>query len=249
MNDKLEFVSENDSLRLLYNFYGENAPINITIQNKLNVPVYIDWQRSALVVNEKAISYIPAEMLIQGDFYSNSYTAGNRSSSVGQAEGSISAIARMPQKMDFIPPQSYITKSPMGVTNKLIENVPDTAYHRVNYTMIDGYSKAVKMATFTEATSPLRFRSYLTLMVGDSTTKPVAVEHTFYVSELITTTNDPQTMWMTSAYRGNQFFVREPTGYGRTMYGFGVIMGNAVYAATVESMYQVGSNIGNKVVR
>jgi hypothetical protein len=248
-NDKLEFVAENDSLRLVYNFYGQNAPINITIQNKLQVPVYVDWQRSALVVNDHAISYVPNEMKIQGAFYSESYNSNYRGSSFGMTSGSIDATASLPRTFNIIPPQTYITNTPMGVTNKLIENVPDTAYHRVNYTMIDGYSVPVKMATFTEATSPLRFKSYITLMVGDSTSKPVAIEHTFYVSELITTSHDPESMWLTSAYRGNQFYLKEQTGYGKTMYGFGVIMGNAVYAATVESMYQVGNNIGNNIKR
>ena len=242
MNDKLEFVSENDSLRIVYNFNGQNAPINITIQNKLHVPVYIDWQRSALVVNDKAISYMPAEMNIQGGFYTHSYNYGNRGSNYAVTSGHINATASIPPTMDFIPPQSFIAKSPLGVTNKLIENVPDTAYHKVNYTMIDGYSVPVKVATFNEASSPLRFRSYLTFMVGDSTTKPVAVEHTFFVSELITTTHDPQSIWLTSAYRGNQFYVREQTGYGKTMTGFGVILGSAVVVATAESISQLGNN-------
>jgi hypothetical protein len=157
--------------------------------------------------------------------------------------GVINATASLPATVDFIPPQAIVSKSPMGVTNRMIGNVPDTAYHRVNFTMIDGYSVPVKVATFTEAASPLRFRSYLTLMVGDSTTKPLAVEHTFYVSELITTTHGPEDIWLNSAYRGNQFYIKEPTGYGKAMCGFGVIMGNAVYVATVESMYQVGSNL------
>ncbi|WP_216823406.1 hypothetical protein [Niastella vici] len=241
MNDRLEFVSENDSLRIVYNFNGQNAPININIQNKLHVPVYIDWQRSALVVNDKAISYMPAEMTIQGGFYGHSYNYGNRGSSFGSTAGSIHATASLPPTMDFIPPQSFIAKNPMGVTNKLIENVPDTAFHKINYAMVDGYSVPVKVATFSEASSPLRFRSYLTLMIGDSTTKPVAIEHSFYVSELLTTTHDPQSIWLTSAYRGNQFYVREPTGYGKTMTGFGVILGSAVVVATAESMSQVGN--------
>jgi hypothetical protein len=247
MNDKLEFVSENDSLRLLYNFNGVDGPINITIQNKLQVPVYIDWQRSALVVNGHAISYVPSEMKIQGGFNGSSYNYNSRGSSYGATSGSLHATANLPTTKDFIPPQSYFTKSPMGVTNKLIENVPDTAFHKVNFTMMDGYSVPVKMATFTEATSPLRFRSYLTLMVGDSTNKPVAIEHSFYVSELINTTRSPQDIWLTSAYRGNQFYIKEPTGYGKAMAGFGVIMGSAVYVATVESMSQVGNNIGNNL--
>ncbi|WP_208025508.1 hypothetical protein [Niastella caeni] len=244
MNDKLEFFSENDSLLITYNFNGCNAPVNITIQNKLQVPVYIDWQRSALIVNDKAISYVPTEMKISGGFNSNSYNFGNRSNTYGTTTGSIHATASLPPSVDFIPPQSYLAKNPMAVTNRLIENVPDTAYRRVKYAAADGFVIPVKMARFNETNTPLRFRSYLTLMVGDSTTKPIAYEHSFYISELITTTEPPQSIWLTSAHRGNQYYIKEATGYGKAMAGFGVIAGTAVYVATVESMSQVGNNVG-----
>jgi hypothetical protein len=245
MNDKLEFVAENDSLRLVYNFNGVNAPINITIQNKLQKPVYIDWQRSALIVNDKAISYVPSEMKIEGGFSGSSYNYGNRGSSFSSTSGHIHAMASLPVTVDFIPPQSYLTKTPMGVTNRLIENVPDSAYRRVNFTITDGYAVPVKAATFTETSSPLRFRSYLTLMVGDSAAKPVTCEHTFYISQLIATSQPPQSIWLTSAYRGNQFYIKEQTGYGRTMTGFGVIAGTALLTATAESLGQAGSNTGS----
>lgn len=245
MNDKMEFVAENDSLRLLYNFNGVNAPVNITIQNKLSVPVYIDWQRSALIVNDKAISYVPGEMKIEGGFAGSSYNYGTRGSGYSSTSGYLHATASLPPSIDFIPPQSYLTKTPMGITNQLIGNVPDSAYRRVNFNVAEGYAVPVKAATFTETNSPLRFRSYLTLMVGDSTTKPIAIEHTFYISQLINTSQPPESIWLTSAYRGNQFYIKEPTGYGKTMAGFGVIAGTAVIAATVESLGQAGGNHGN----
>lgn len=240
MNDKQEFIAENDSLLILYNFNGANAPIHITIQNKLQVPVYVDWQRSALIVNDKAISYMPSELKIDGGFGGSSYNYGNRGSGYSVSGGHIHATASLPPSVDFIPPQSYLTKNPMGVTNKFIESVPDTAFRRVNYQFAEGFLTPVKMANFTEATSPLRFRSYLTLKVGDST-KSVTYEHSFYLSELITSSYGPETVWLSQAYRGNQFFIREVTGYGKAMTGFGVIAGAAVYTATVESMNQIGN--------
>lgn len=60
----------------------------------------------------------------------------------------------------------------------------------------------------------------------------------------ITTNYDPQNLWITSAYRGNQFYVREQTGYGRTLIGFGVVLGSALVVATAESMSQIGNNTG-----
>jgi frataxin-like iron-binding protein CyaY len=82
-------------------------------------------------------------------------------------------------------------------------------------------------------------------MIGDSTTKPVTYEHSFYISQLINTSQPPESIWLGSSYRGNQFYIKEQTGYGRTMTGFGVIAGTAVLAATVESLGQTGGNKGS----
>jgi hypothetical protein len=204
-NDKREFVIENDSLRLVYNFNGFNAPVNITIQNKLSVPVYIDWQRSALIVNDQAISYVPAEMRIDGGFQGSSYKYSSISG-YKTTSGHIQATASLPPSVDFMPPQTYLTKSQLSIPNRLIEQVPETAFHREKYAPVEGIRVSVKKATFTEATSPLRFRSYLTIMVGELTTKPLILEHSFYVSELMTTGAVPTDMHIISAGKGNMFY-------------------------------------------
>ena len=204
-NDKHEFVIENDSLRLVYNFNGFNAPVNITIKNKLSVPVYIDWQRSALIVNDQAISYVPAEMRIDGGFYGSSYKYGN-SSGYKTTSGQIQATASLPPSVDFMPPQTYLTKSQLSIPNRFIGQVPETAFYREKYKVMEGRTVFVKRANFTEATTPLRFRSYLTLMVGELTNKPLTLEHSFYISELMTTGAVPTDMHIISAGKGNMFY-------------------------------------------
>jgi hypothetical protein len=204
-NDKHEFVIESDSLRLVYNFNGFNAPVNITIQNKLSVPVYIDWQRSALIVSDQAISYVPAEMRIDGGFQGSSYKYGNISG-VKTTSGQIHATASLPPSVDFMPPQTYLTKTQLSIPARFIEQVPETAFQREKYVPVEGRRVSVKKATFTEATSPLRFRSYLTIMVGELTTKPLTLEHSFYVSELMITGTVPTDMYISSANKGNMFY-------------------------------------------
>jgi hypothetical protein len=50
-NEKKEFITENDTVMIKYSFAGENFPITLTILNKLNQPLYIDWDRSVVVIN------------------------------------------------------------------------------------------------------------------------------------------------------------------------------------------------------
>lgn len=211
MNEKQEFIYENDSVLLLYNFNGPNAPVNITIQNKLQVPLYIDWKKSALIINDQAVSYVPSEMRIEGGINSSSYNSGTRTNNTTYGTGSLNATVSLPPSIDFIPPQSFFTRSPIGITDRQIQNVPESAFHRLKYQAAEGYELNVKAAVFTEETSPLRFKSYLTMMVGEATAKPVSFEHSFFLSQLISTGQPPGVIYLNNTNRGNQFYISRST--------------------------------------
>ena len=235
-NDKQEFIVENDSIRIQYNFNGPDAPINLTIENKLSIPVYIDWQQSALIINDKAISYVPNTVPIEAAFQGTgvnwiSYNPGRYSTT----SGTLNAKAILPDKLDFIPPRSYITKNPMGLTNQIIPHVADSTFHREKLTLIDGSFAATKHASFTETSTPLRFKSYLTLLFGEQSANPMAYQHSFYISEIYSTVSDPESFWFNgSEHRGNQYYVKETTGFGK---GFGIVAGVAVLT-TVAALEQ-----------
>jgi hypothetical protein len=55
-NDKKEFVNENDTVSIKYSFTGENFPLTITLYNKLHQPLYIDLQRSTVVINNVQVN-------------------------------------------------------------------------------------------------------------------------------------------------------------------------------------------------
>jgi len=59
-NDKKEFIVENDSVQIKYTFTGENFPLTITLYNKLRQPIYIDLDRSTVVMNN---------IQLEGPFY------------------------------------------------------------------------------------------------------------------------------------------------------------------------------------
>ena len=72
-NDDKDFVIENDSVCISYCFYGEDAPISITVYNKMDEPLFVDWQRSALIIDDVATSYYQENAPIQGQTESSSY--------------------------------------------------------------------------------------------------------------------------------------------------------------------------------
>lgn len=241
MNEKQEFVYENDSLLLIYNFNGLNAPVNITVQNKLQVPVYIDWKKSALIINDQAVSYVPSEMRIEGGVQSSSYNTGTRTNSTTFGSASINATVSLPPAIDFVPPQSFFTRSPIGLTDRFFENVPESAFHRLKYQAAEGYNLRVKAAVFTEENSPLRFKSYLTLMVGEVTAKPVSFEHSFFLSQLISTDQPPGIIWLNNTNLGNQFYISRTPSSGAAV---AVVFG-AMTAASIAVLADKMSNSPN----
>jgi len=55
-NENKEFNVENDTVSIKYKFSGQNFQLSQTIFNKLQVPLYIDWQRTSIIVNGKQLS-------------------------------------------------------------------------------------------------------------------------------------------------------------------------------------------------
>jgi len=204
-NDHNEFVVENDSLRLIYNFSGQNGPIKISIYNKLDVPVYIDWQRSAVIVNDKTMPYVPGEVKIEGTYSGSSYNYrpvnGYRSTS-----GSIQATAYLPPTVDFIPPRAIINKTTINITSGYNAYIPDAEFKKIKYPIVDGFTANVKKAAFTEETSPLHFRSFISYSVGESSARLYTFEHSFFVSEVLSSASSPEMLFMNVGSRGDQYY-------------------------------------------
>jgi hypothetical protein len=62
-----------------------------------------------------------------------------------------------------------------------INDVPDSAFSRIT---MKGFNKKGREAFFTKGNSPLLFRSYLFMAVGDTSAQTAIIEHHFYVSRL-----------------------------------------------------------------
>ncbi len=232
-NGKQEFILENDSLRLKYNFHGHNAPVRIEVLNKLNKPIYIDWKRSALIVNDNAISYLPPAAPITGSVYVRSSTwFDNVSRSVSTSStGSIDGSLGLPGEMEFIPPGSQIIKTLMGVTNSFHDNTRKGVSSREKVYVRFNYTRNVSKITFDEKDSPLRFTSYPTVYADGSLDKPVVLQHHFYISEIIKSNMGPGSFIYDE--QGDQFYVSQSSPYTKKL-GYGVVSGTAILNIPVE---------------
>lgn len=220
-NQDNDFVMENDSMRISYSFYGENAPVSITVYNKLSEPLYVDWQRSALIIGDMATSYYQETASIQGqtesDMVSGSYSWRKRSANIwSNADGTFSGEIALPKGVTFIPPKSKVEATPLQLSNFDFDQVPKEEYTKMPMAKQNSEVVQVQVRKYTEEDSPLRFRSYLSLYTtppGEKARKYTAYEQSFYLSELVKAGSlAPKNMKAFQQQSGDFFYVQNTKG-------------------------------------
>lgn len=220
-NGNRDFVIENDSVFISYCFYGEDAPISITVYNKMDEPLFVDWQRSALIIDDVATSYYQEKAPIQGQTessYSGDAYRWNRNYSItdGYSAGSFAGEIALPKGVSFIPPKSKVESTPLRLSNFPFDQIPKDQYTRQKFAKSNSSVVTVRVKKFTEEDTPLAFRSYLSLYTADQDNgkrKYSTFESRFYVSQLIKTGNvSPASFDAGKKQAGDFFYVHNVKG-------------------------------------
>lgn len=220
-NGNRDFVIENDSVFISYCFYGEDAPISITVYNKMDEPLFVDWQRSALIIDDVATSYYQEKAPIQGQTessYSGDAYRWNRNYSLtdGYSAGSFAGEIALPKGGSFIPPKSKVESIPLRLSNFPFDRIPKDQYIKQKFAKSNSSVVTVRVKNFTEEDTPLAFRSYLSLYTADQDNgkrKYSTFESSFYVSQLIKTGNvSPASFDAGKKQAGDFFYVHNVKG-------------------------------------
>lgn len=235
--DNGDFIIENDSATVIYSFNGMDAPIYISIYNKTNKPMYVDWQRSALIIEDEATSYMGQNIPISG-YTESSSIRYNRTYS--DSYGSFSGMATIPKNLSFLPPNTRTSNVSLKLTNFNFNSIRDDKYieqnmYKASMVTKDGTQTGqVKAIVFNEDDSPLRFRSYLTMYFGEEMT-PMVFDESFYMSHLIKSKSiTPKNIPENFAGRGDTFYV-EKEGNGGTVAAILVSSALIVGAAAIDA--------------
>ncbi|MEO6832304.1 MAG: hypothetical protein ABI378_07855 [Chitinophagaceae bacterium] len=154
-------VFENDTIKVTYNFWALNGLMLFDIYNKINVPIYLDWKKSAFIVNDKMMSYWQDETNTVGVASSSAYYLYG--GGVGGSSRSKSKSVRE-ERVGVVPPHSYITSSKYSL-------VPQRT--------------TLPVQTFNVVTSPLQFRNYLAVSTSEQFDKNVFyIDNGFFVSNV-----------------------------------------------------------------
>ncbi|NDV77888.1 hypothetical protein [Dysgonomonas sp. 511] len=204
--DNGDFLLETDSLWIAHSFRGEGAPMQITIFNKLNEPLYVDWERSAMIIGGMAYSYTGKTIPFEGSIETHGTTDGTftYSSSI------IGGVLNIPGKPTFIPPQSMVSEIPLSLLPDY-KTLETKSYKSTTVGLNTNSSTNVKRMEFTPGDTPMRFQSYLTLYYKPE--MPMAYTQDFYMTNLLKTSLKPKDFVTDMGERGDVFYMIKPANY------------------------------------
>ena len=176
-------VLDTDTLTLRYSFASERGQMNISLFNKLNQPLYVDWKRSSFIIGQKTFDYWNdvSNINLSGSSTSSKYgryTLGNIN-----LRGSISRE----DAVSFIPPKTKISrrqfvvlpdgKAPLSGKPKIVQE-----QYRHNPNQKEPIS--VSIYDYSADQSPFRFRNYLTLSTDKDFKNEFYIDTQFWASDI-----------------------------------------------------------------
>jgi hypothetical protein len=189
-NQSQQFTYETDSIRVQYSFNGQNGPVQIEIYNKQAQPIFVDWRKSALIVNENSIPYWIEE---------SAFNATSQVDPVLPITNTTGVLVK-PEPIGFIPPQASIKKNSLFVTRDFFV-LPQTSFDNMSKVTLNG--EHVTKYTYQPGNSPLRLRSYLTLSIHEDFRNTTIVDNQFWASEIWESKLAPYSF----PEKANQFFI------------------------------------------
>jgi len=223
--DKVEngdFLLETDTLWIAYCFKGADAPMQITVFNKSDKPLYVDWKQSAMIIDSMAFSYAGESVPFTG----NARTRGISYNSDGTIShtygGGIfdGTIQVMSDRTTFIPPNSMISEIPLSLEPNF-RHLDNSIYKKAKMADKNNMLRKAKRADFTLSDTPLKFKSYLTIY--SSPERPMVFEQDFYLSTLLKTGLNPGNMPQDMIERGDFFFVEQPANNNAIYTTLGIV--------------------------
>lgn len=215
-----DFFYEDDSIKVVYNFFGYNLPVKILVINNSDEPIYVDWQRSALIMDNFATSYNQNKAIFDGQIETNTL---NYNRNLAGTDGRVTGGIQLPEGVSFVPPKSRIDHIPTTMSDFRFHNIPGKSFVIKSFATSEQKPARVKTMHFAEFNSPLRFRSYLTIYRGypnPEKSKPFVLDQTFFVSDLMKSgTVKPSDVLSYTSERGDFFYYKKVKGsaFGNTV--------------------------------
>lgn len=166
--DASALVVDNDTLQITYALIPVNGLDNgllINVQNKSESPIFVDWSQSAVIIGNTTL--YPFDVTGVAQTMAGSQVGNTR----------------------FIPPRSSLQSIPIPIQAATYSAEARKKFKKEIVKTQLG-TTAVQSLQFTPENSPIRFRSYLTFYSEKAPKIPMRMEHSFWASEVVTSTDD-----------------------------------------------------------
>ncbi|MEQ8471216.1 MAG: hypothetical protein RIC35_08520 [Marinoscillum sp.] len=157
------FMIETETASVNYKFSGDGQLTIVIFNNSENL-IFIDWEKSSLLLDQESIPFPYNESYFQGTSQLNYYNEIN-------FEGTIHDNI----KRRYIPPQSYVSET---ISLNFIDAIDRNNYNKA--------SNNFKYFEFTRENTPFAFDSYLYINSIDES-QPLTLHQEFWASGLLVT--------------------------------------------------------------
>lgn len=218
------FLFENDTIAIQYTFNGLNAPLDLNIYNKSNIPIYLNWNQSSVIINGQSFPLNPSQSKVNVEYSEVSAEFPYSTYTEGSGDGTIWHSDRS----GFIPPQSNTTVQSMNLWTTFIS--PDNANSESVITQPNGTK--IKEYNFDQECSPLDFRCYISY---SDNPKEIwkSLDHHFWVESYY------KCVGCSLPKDGNTFYLSKATGAGTAL---GVVAAIGAVAIIVSTDPDLGDS-------
>jgi hypothetical protein len=190
-NEDNFYIFENDSIKITYSLWGLRGPVSFIIENKHDKPLYINWQKSSLIMDGQKRDY-------WRDVTTSSTVTetSNRGFSIvdrdgdfhhfGTTRGFSSTTTIRDEKITFLPSHTRANKRKFIILtqNSYTLNKDATKTEFTFYEKPRKKPDYVYEKFYVEGYSPFQFRNFLTLSFEGEGINEFYLDHEFYVAKI-----------------------------------------------------------------
>lgn len=190
-SDRQQYYFENDILRVTYLFWGERGNMKVSIQNKTDKPIYIDWSKSFYQNNMNKLGYSPENnMTPENEKIYESYLAASPTLSTMDYELNYHSATNTlfdtkAESVTKIDATSTYTRSKYHLIPGEIYKLETSAKHQTERRYDDSTKTTeVYFVEFTAENTPLKFTSFIVYSTDEAFSQEQNLKHDFYVSKI-----------------------------------------------------------------
>jgi hypothetical protein len=182
------YIFENDSMSVSYSFWDEKGIIAFRIENKTNIPLYIDWKKSSLISGGSNNSYWEDTELRSSKSSSRSNGAALYYDDVRFERGSSTTTSSTkilrPSRINSIAPNSGILKAEFLITPEYQLSLYNHRSEEFPSIKKRGATTTIHVSEFESSNSPISFRNFLVFSFSEDFQNEIYVQHSFFVSKI-----------------------------------------------------------------